>query len=91
MNKKDYERNKKTFVAYFVVKEELPMVKFESILSLEERRGVDIGPAYRNRNSGGVFIDSISDSLVDEHAAKLGKTHYYSILTVGSTAMLKVS
>ena len=56
MNKKDYERTKKKFdVAYFIAEEEMPMVKFESILSLEERHGVDIGTAYRNRNVGWHF------------------------------------
>ena len=82
MNKKDYERTKKKFdVAYFIAKEEMPMVKFESILSLEERHGVDIGTAYRNRNSGGIFVDSINNSLVD----KLEKAQFYSILTDGPT------
>ena len=86
MNKKDYERTKKKFdVVYFIAKEEMPMVKFESILSLEERHGVDIGTAYRNRNSGSIFVDSINDSLVEELKTKLENAQFYSILTDGST------
>ena len=86
MNKKDYERTKKKFdVAYFIAKEEMPIVKFESILSLEERHGVDIGTAYRNRNSGVIFVDSINGSLVEELRTKLGKAQFYSILTDGSS------
>ena len=86
MNKRDQERTKKKFeVAYFVSKEELPIVKYVPLLNLEERHGVDVGIAYRNENTGGVFMDYISDSLADELKTKLEKCHFYSVLTDGST------
>ena len=64
-------------------KKKLPIVKYSSLLDLEERHCVDIGNAYRNRNSGGVFIDCISDSLADELKHKLLKVNFYSVLTDG--------
>ena len=47
--KQDFEKTKKRFeTMYFVVKEELPIPDFSKILELEERRGVELGNAYRN-------------------------------------------
>lgn len=52
LNEQDLERTKKKFqIAYYVAKEELPIVKFSTMLDLEERLGVDVGTAYRNNNS----------------------------------------
>ena len=78
-------QRKKIEVAYYIAKEELPIIKYASLVDLEERHGVDISKAYRNRNSGGVFIDCISDTLADELKQKLLKVNFYSILTDGST------
>ena len=86
MNKQDLERTKKKFeVAYFIAKEELPIVKYGPLLDLEERHGVDVGTAYRNENTGGVFMDYISESLADELKEKLDHSNFYSVLTDGST------
>ena len=76
LNEQDLERTKKKFqIAYYIPKEELPIVKFSTMLDLEERLGVDVGTAYRNNNSGGVFIDYISESIAEElKLAKLAFT-----------------
>jgi hypothetical protein len=64
MQKIDIELTKKKFeTAYYVAKEELSLLKYTSLLKLEERHGVTLGNAYRNENTGGVFIDYISQSL----------------------------
>ena len=55
------------------------------MLDLEERLRVDVGTAYRNNNSGGTFIDYISESIAEELKQKLAKAHFYSVLTDGST------
>ena len=82
----DLERTKKKFqIAYYIAKEELPIVKFSTMLDLKERLGVDVGTAYRNNNSGGVFIDYISESIAEELKQKLAKARFYSVLTDGST------
>ena len=49
--------------AYFIAKEELPLLKYSQILKLEEKHGADIERAYRNRQSGTTFIDYIGDEL----------------------------
>ena len=46
LNEQDLERMKKKFqIAYYIAKEELTIVKFSTMLDLEERLGVDVGTA----------------------------------------------
>ena len=86
MNKKDIELTRtKMETAYFVAKEELPLTKYETILDHEERHGVNIGTAYRNRNTGCSFMDTISESLANDLKVKLDEANFYSVLTDGST------
>ena len=55
MNKRDIELTRtKMETAYFVAKEELPLTKYAKFLDHEERHGVNVGTAYRNRNTGGL-------------------------------------
>ena len=53
--------------------------------SFKRNSSVDVGTAYRNNNSGGVFIDYISESIAEELKQKLTKAHFYSVLVDGST------
>ena len=86
MNLKDFELTKKKFeTAYFVAKEELPLSTFSKLLCLEERHGVEMGTAYRNRNYGGKMMDYVSESLSNELKQELSNAHFYSVLTDGST------
>ncbi len=66
-------------------KRKLPIAEFSTMLDLEERLGVDVGTVYHKNNSGGVFIDYISDIIAQELKQKLAKAHFYSVLTDGST------
>ena len=46
------ERVKKKFdISFVLAKEHIPFLKFPAIHELEERRGVDLGPTYKNRDS----------------------------------------
>ena len=51
MHNNDLERMKKSFdLAYFIANEELPLVKYESLVKLETKHGVDLGDSYLNEN-----------------------------------------
>ena len=66
MNIKDFElTKKKSEVAYFIAKEELPLSLFPKLLNLEKRHGVELGTACRNRKYAGKIIDYISEKLAD--------------------------
>ena len=60
MKQKDFELTKKMFeTAYFVDKEELPIIKSTKILKLVEKHGVLLGEVYRNNMLGSMMIDFI--------------------------------
>ena len=86
MNQKDIELTRTKFeTAYFVAKEEMTLKKYPKLKNHEERHGVNVGKAYRNENTSGIFIDAISESLATDLKNKIDKVHFYSILTDGST------
>ena len=87
MNQKGIELTRTKFeTAYFVAKEEMPLKKYTSkLLNNEERHGVHVRKAYRNENTGVIFIDAIGESLATDLKNKIDEVHFYSILTHGST------
>ena len=71
-------------VAYFIAKEELPLAKYEQMVQLEEKHGVEIGKAYCNRKSCAKFISSIGDHLAKDLENKLSNANFFSVLTDSS-------
>ena len=64
MNAASSEDLEKKFVAaYFIAKHEISMRTFPSLLSLNERLGVEITQSYRNSYECGEFIDAIAEVL----------------------------
>ena len=47
---------KKFDVSYFVVKEEMPLIKYEKIIELEKRHGVRLGSTHNNRTAAREFL-----------------------------------
>ena len=72
-------------VAYFVVKEELPLTKYEKILALEEMHGVKHENAYKHDIACGQFIDYIGDELTKKLSQDLARANFFSVLWDGST------
>ena len=72
-------------VAYFVVKEELPLRKYEIILALEEMHGVQHENAYKHDRARGQFIDYIGDELCKNLSQDLARANFFSVLWDGST------
>ena len=86
MKKQEVARTKRKFeTAYFLAKEEIPLVKYSRFVSFMERQSVDIGQAYRNENTGGEFVDYIDMSIAEHLKGKIENSHFYSVLTDGST------
>ena len=76
---------KKFETAYFIAKEELPLTKFERILSLEELHNVELDNAYSNNNMCGEFIDYIANDLALKVLQKLKSSNFHSALWDGTT------
>ena len=56
------ERVKKFDISFVFAKEHIPFLKYPAIHELEERHGVDLGAAYKNRDSARNFIHYIAES-----------------------------
>ena len=81
------ERLKKKFdVCYLLAKENMAFVKYPAILELEERHGVDVGFAYRTKDSAKVFTHYIAENQRQYFfAQEFSSVKFFSFLMDGST------
>ena len=81
LSKQQQEVFKKKFdISYFVVKEEMPLIKYEKIIELEKRHGVQIGSTHNSRTAAREFLSFQADQLTKELSRDLAKAKFYSIL-----------
>ena len=83
--KQKEEMKMKFDVSYFVVKEELPLTKYEKILELERRHGVSHGSTYSNRTAATNFISYQSDQLKSQLSKDIANAKFYSVIFDGTT------
>ena len=81
------ERLKKKFdVCYLLAKENMAFLKYPAILELEERHGVDVGFAYRTKDSAKIFTHYIAESQRQCFLAQeFSSVKFFSFLMDGST------
>lgn len=72
-------------ISYFIVKEELPLAKYEKILNLEKRHGVPHSSVYSNRTAATEFISYQAKELQTELSKDIAKSNFYSIMFDGTT------
>ena len=87
MDSTNQERLKKKFdVCYLLAKENMAFVKYPAILELEERHGVDIGFAYRTKDSAKIFTHYIAENQRQYFfAQEFSSVKFFSFLMDGST------
>ena len=71
--------------AYCVVKCNMSLRSFESLLSLQECNGLHLGKAYRNRTAACMFIDSIASVIRKRVVDNIKKAEFFSVMIDGST------
>ena len=54
--------NRKFEISFVLAKEHIPFLKYPAIHDLEERYGVVLGAAYKNRDSARNFVHYIAES-----------------------------
>ena len=77
--------NKKFDICYVMAKEGLAFRKYPALHELEARHGVDLGFAYKTKDSAKSFTHFIAESQRQELYHKLSTTPFYSFLMDGST------
>ena len=80
------EQIKKFDISFVLAKEHIPFLKYPAIHELEERHGVDLGAAYKNRDSARNFVHYIAENQRRQlHVSLAARSHFYSVLIDGST------
>ena len=85
MTERDTSLTKMKFeTAYFIAKEELPLKLYPKLFKHKEKKDLETGQAYCNKNSCGVFTDYISKDLKLKLQSKLNEVNFVSVLCDGS-------
>lgn len=77
--------------AYFVAKEELPFSKFEGLLALQKKNGVEINSTYSNDKSCSEMVSVIGKVCKDQLTKEVTETNYISVMANGATDVGGVS
>ena len=67
--------------AYLIAKEELPFSKFESILALQRKNGLEISPTYGNNKGCNNFVSLVSSVITEQLANEIN----VSVMIDGAT------
>lgn len=70
--------------AYLIAKEELPVSKYQAILALQKKNGLDINLTYANDKSCNNFVSVISEVMTEQQASELNQKNYVSIMIDGA-------
>ena len=76
---------KKFHISYFVAKEDISLIKYEKIIELEKRHGVQLGSTHNNRTAAHEFLSIQGGELKQELSKDITKAKFYSILFDGTT------
>jgi len=86
MDKSTLEKMERKFdICYLLVKEGMAFKKYSALYSLEERHGVELGNAYKTKDSARVFTNYIAQHQRNSFMATFSKAHFFSFLMDGST------
>ena len=86
MDKFTLEKMERKFdMCYLLAKEGMAFKKYPALYSLEERYGVELGNAYKTKDSARLFTNYIAQHQRNSFMATLSKAHFFSFLMDGST------
>ena len=72
-------------IAYMMAKTDTPFIRYEDIVKMEMRHGMDLGSTYHNRKSCADFIKNNSRSLMTDIVRSLQEAMYNSQFIDGAT------
>lgn len=77
--------NKKFDIAYFVVKEELPLSKYGKLIALEKRHDMSHGTLYCNRTAATEFMSFQANKVLTKLTNDVAQSNFYSIMFESTT------
>ena len=81
----DEKVEKKFKTAFYISALEQPLDDYESLCTLQNLNGVELGETYLTRSACTAFIDHISSVMKDDLAHTLKACNFYSLMIDGST------
>ena len=85
MDQRDAKLEKKILTAFTVVALERPFDDFETICTLQNINGADLGETYTTRSACTEFLSHISDAMKEDVAVKLRESNFISVMADGGT------
>ena len=86
MDKSTLEKMERKFdMCYLLAKEGMAFKKYPALYRLEERHGVELGNAYKTKDSARLFTTYIAQHQRNSFMAILSKAHFFNFLMDGST------
>ena len=82
--------SRKFQISFVIAKECLPFTKYPALHELEEHHDVDLGQAYKTRESASKFVHYIAESQRQDLHHSLSSHHFYSCLMDGSVDKGKI-
>ena len=88
--KEQEERDRKEIttkmnLAYFIAKEELPFSKYEGLLSLQKKNGLEINMTYAKDKSCTKMVSVIGNVFKDDLTDEITRANYISVMADGAT------
>lgn len=83
--KKQKDGEAKINRAYLIAKEKLPFSKFEPILALQRKDGLEISPMYGNDKGCNKFVSLVSSVITEQLASAINGKRHVSITIDGAT------
>ena len=71
-------------IAYMIAKTDCPFTRFEDIVKMEMRHGVDLGSTYHNNKSCADFVKIISGCLMTDIVRAIKESMYYYLFIDGA-------
>ena len=75
----------KMTTAYFIAKEELPFSKFQGLIDLQKKNGLEISSTYANDKSCAEMVSVLGKVFKDRTTAEINQSKYISVMADGAT------
>ena len=74
----------KMTTAYFIAKEELPFSKFQGLINLQKKNGLEISSTYANDKSCAEMVSVLGKVFKERTTAEINQSKYISVMPDGA-------
>ena len=75
----------KMTTAFYLAKEELPFSKFQGLIELQKKNGLEVTSTYANNKTCGEMVSVLGKLFKEETVREINQNHYISVMADGAT------